>query len=502
VIDVGTDLMFRRRVPAAFQIVYAVAAVTVGGRLFLSGILKLFTVPWGAAKKWDCGVDWSAAQLFFDGISPYSEQGLRRIGLEGYGFGHPPTTPFWFLPLADLPWNAAAQCIAFVSEAALILLVALTVVQLRIWASFCTTLLLTGLVLHTTWMDEHLWAVQISSVIACMYVLSWYFLRQGRDYLAGIPLGVACTIKLFPGLVVFYLLLMKRWRSAVAAGATYLVVFAVMTRRFGLSSWPAFFKQQGPISHFWIDYPRNASVHGVILRAFHPSCEKPNVDPLTSVRELAKLTVLPPMRGSSVAWSAALLIVVVCGWLVLRAGKTRTDLDLGFALFSVTSAFVNPWIWEHYDVFLISPTLVALVYGWRFWSQRYKDWMARTVTGKSLANMTAGFASVLVLVAIVIWALHTDISIKEQLYATVWQKKLANLPIVPDEHRRLHFYEVVNWAPWPIVIGILMSLMASRLGLANRMRLSASPRSSICSAPTRLLALARHTGRRAMARRF
>ncbi|HKQ69221.1 MAG TPA: glycosyltransferase family 87 protein [Polyangiaceae bacterium] len=450
------DRRIQEWITAVYRIAYTVAATVIGGHLFITGILKLIQFPWTSASRWDCGVDWSAAKLYFAQISPYSEEGLRQIGLEGYGFGHPPTTSFWFLPLANLPWPSAAHFICVVAEAALVALVAITVVELRIWAPVATTLLVAGLVLQTTWMDSHIAVVQISSVIACMYVVSWYFFRRGRDYWAGIPLGIACTIKLFPGVVVAYLLMMRRWRSVAAALTTYFIVFAVMTRRFGLSSWTAFFKQQGPISHFWIDYPRNASLYGIVLRLFRPSCERPNNDPFTGVRDFAKLPELPPMKGSGLAFVMALLIVAACGWLVLRTSKTRATLDLGFALFSVASAFVNPWIWEHYNVILISPMLVAFVYSWRLWSERYREWAAGAANLKTLIWAGVGFVSAALVIAAVMGALDVDMTNMQ----VIWEAKAANLPVSRADHRKMHLYEVVNWAPWPLVMGVLMSFLA------------------------------------------
>jgi hypothetical protein len=52
----------------------------------------------------------------------------------------------------------------------------------------------------------------------------------------------------------------------------------------------------------------------------------------------------------------------------------------------------------------------------------------------------------------------------------VWGKKNAHEPVPSFLHRDLHLYEVFNWAPWPIVLGILMVLlwrMGARSGAAQ-----------------------------------
>src|SRR5690242_14738653 len=53
---------------------------------------------WSQAHANDGLVDWTAARYYLAGKSPYSAEALNELGT--YGFGHPPTTAFWFIPLA------------------------------------------------------------------------------------------------------------------------------------------------------------------------------------------------------------------------------------------------------------------------------------------------------------------------------------------------------------------------------------------------------------------
>jgi hypothetical protein len=444
--------------------VYTLAVLIVGVRYFVKGVVAFFGWPWHLAARWDCGVDWGAAKLFYQGISPYSPEGLQATGLEGYGFGHPPTTPFWFLPLTEMGWPQAAQLIGVASLVALGVLIGLSASQLRLWAPIPTTILVLGLLLQVSWMYDHILIVQISAIIACLLVLAWYCLGRNRDYSAGFCLGIACTLKLFPGVLVLYCALTRRWRAVAAAGAIYLFVAGVMTARFGLSSWRAFFKQQGPIAHFWADYPRNASLHGIILRIFRPACERPYVNGFAGVRDLAQMPSMPPMKGASLATAAAALLFLLCCFLVVRAPKTRAAFDLSMAMFIVLATFINPWIWEHYNVVLVMPMFVALVEAWRRWVERRAAWADGALGRNRFFVSTLGALVALALLGFVVWTFHIDMYLKETLYGSVWEKKNANLPVPRFLHRDLHLYEFFNWAPWPIVLGILMMLLATMNG--------------------------------------
>src|SRR5690349_6183235 len=44
-------------------------------------------------------IDWIGARAFWEHVNPFSIQGLLKYNILQYGFGHPPTAPFWFLPL-------------------------------------------------------------------------------------------------------------------------------------------------------------------------------------------------------------------------------------------------------------------------------------------------------------------------------------------------------------------------------------------------------------------
>ena len=79
--------------------------------------------------------------------------------------------------------------------------------------------LMVGLALCWPPFQEQMALGQWSLLIAASLIGCWALLRHGRDRLAGVLLGFACLIKLFPGLLIIYLL-RWRWWAAAAASAT------------------------------------------------------------------------------------------------------------------------------------------------------------------------------------------------------------------------------------------------------------------------------------------
>jgi hypothetical protein len=451
-----------RRPELAFvALAYKVAVLIAGLPLLFKGVEKVFTMDWSSAQRGDCAVDWEAARLFFQHKSPYSAEGLQALGVGDYGMGHPPTTSFWFLPFTDLSWPVTAQLVGALSVAAVIVTAALCAIELALPSPLSTAWLVAGLTLNAPWMADHLTLVQLSAAIGLLYAAAWYWLRRGSETMSGAAIGIACTLKLFPGVMIFYFAATRRWRAVVAAAAVYLPIALIVTSRYGLSSWPLFFKQQGPIAHYWIDHMRNASLHGIIIRLFRPCCEKVySTSPLVSVQELARLPHLPPMQGRGIAILVAVLVLGACIWLTARRPSIGVGQDLGYALFTVLSAFLNPWIWEHYDVILLLPLMLIVVTVCRQLKESYVSWASDEVDARALGLRVLWCVFAFASLAIVIWSFKVETITKERVYGALWGKKFAHEPVPSELHRSLHFYEVLNWLPWPIATGLLLGLLS------------------------------------------
>ncbi|MCU1278800.1 MAG: hypothetical protein JWM53_2346, partial [bacterium] len=197
----------------------------------------------------DCIINWLGARAWQRGIDVYSPAGLRWANLAS--FGHPPTTPLWYLPFTG--YGIFELNLLYGQLLMLMLLVHFILLarELRGPLPLVTALLGFALVSDTSWWAYHVAMIQISEPIALCYVLAWLFLRRERDLLAGVMIGLALSLKLYAGLLVLMLLFARRWRAAAAATAVYLAFAVAATARFGFGCWREFVKMLPATQSHW-----------------------------------------------------------------------------------------------------------------------------------------------------------------------------------------------------------------------------------------------------------
>ncbi len=423
-------------------LVCLVVAVVISVELLQDALPRYIPKNWVEAHEGDGLMDWKAARLALQHRSPYTPQGLRDVGLPS--FGHPPTTSFWFLPVAEFSKATAAAALNLSFWLALVVHVFLVLRELKYPAPVAGTALVCAAALSTKWLLYHWEAIQLSEHIAFTIVLAWYFLRRGQQTRAGIALGAAASLKLFPGLLIVFLLLARKWKAFIAASTTFLAITVVMLRLFSWDAWLLFFKQQGPIADFWVGFTRNASVHGIATRLVTPLCTGKS---------------LPTPLSTAGAIVASVLLLAMAIWLcrrpLKRAESEYRAIDLPFALFTLLSVFLNVWAWEHYYVLLIHPMLVLAREFWDYFRVRLRCWSDEQCSHWALvrallivSTSLASWLFVVKLLSLNLWS--------EEPIVSVWTATRGDWA-----HRHLHLVEVANWLPW--AIGLVLCLIWLRL---------------------------------------
>lgn len=384
-------------------------AALVAGAILLVVAARRIDRAVGAHFPADLVVDHRAANAFLDGYTPFSVAGARRAGLAELGptgIGHPPTTSLWLLPLARVRLETAARVLAWLSLATLIaeMVIAAALLELPLGLA----LLGAGFVALAPFYVYLSWLGQVSQLIAFAYFVAWWALRRGREVTAGVALGAACTMKLFPAVLVLWLAITRRWRALIAAAAVYVAAALVMTARFGLASWGVFFRAQREVANAWVANVANQSLHGVVQRLWaSPACELPG-------------PVAPEALALSVLLSIALL--------ALAARRARASLDLSFAAFAVLSVLTSQWAWPHYDVLFVLPAMIVAA------TLPAHDRRGRTL----IVVMLAGLA--------LSWGI--DVRAATVLQTALWAgDRRAHLP--------LHLVEVLSWLPSVLLFGVL-----------------------------------------------
>jgi hypothetical protein len=416
----------------AIRRVYLATAILVGLLLYAKAVPDL-RHAFQRMIPMDLSVDHRTARAYLDNYSPFTSEGEQRSGLAairiGIGYGHPPTTSFWALPLAPLEIRTAQAVLGGITFLLLLIEVVATLRLLASPAPLVTAWLAMGFLLSCPFMSYHVGVGQLSGVIGFLYFIAWWGGRKGNDLITGAALGAASTMKFFPGVMILFLVVTRRWRAVGVAACVYLGIAAVMTARFGLLSWTTFFAAQSRIADRWMGDIQNQSIYGIVSRMFEPVCV-PHGPVLRSAMLLAG------------ALSVILLGLAV--WCTRRTAQTPGSFDAAFALFAALSVVTSQWTWEHYTIIYVVPVIVL-------GAELYREFG----TGR---HRIATAAMAILLVGIVAsWQIN--IHLKQLLQKSVQGGNRA-------DHFALHLFDVLNWAPG-IALLISLFVVCRWLSLAN-----------------------------------
>ncbi len=163
--------------------------------------------------------------------------------------------------------------------------------------------------------------------------LAWLGLRDASprgERLAGIAVGVAAVVKVFPGLLLLWFLVTRRWQ-----GAAFVFVGVIATTLLALP-----FTGVQP----WLDYP-------TVLANL--SAPKDTTDTLAPTVWLA----------SYLDFTAARLIITGVGLVLLAWAALRLTARMSFTVAVLVSILVAPGLYHHYLAILVLPFLLLLAEG-------------------------------------------------------------------------------------------------------------------------------------------
>lgn len=410
------------RFRSAGRLLYVTAAALLGLYLLYTAVPRLNAAY--QAYPWDLVLDHSVGKAFAEGYNPYTSEGRKRAGLTHgpSAIAHPPSSAFWFVPLAaqndlrtsQIAWGWICTFFLLIELVALFPLV-------RAPAPLATAWLVFAYVLTMPFFVYHLKIGQLSAPVALLCFVGWSAARRGEDVLAGLALGAACTMKLFPGLLVFLFLLWRRWRVVIPAAAVYALVFVVTSARFGISAWTIFFANERLVSAEWMGNIQNQAVFGIVLRLFHPACGpigKPSAAPML------------------ISFAISLGLIALASWRALRA-RSQEARDLAFATFTVLALVTPQWTWEHYNVIYLLPMAIMATTLARAWKH-----------GASRVAVGSGFA--LLLAVLRSWRIPIDRKLALQ---TAYRRGTTAV------HAKLHLYEVLSWLPGFLLLALAGTLL-------------------------------------------
>ncbi|KAB1945479.1 DUF2029 domain-containing protein [Micromonospora sp. ALFpr18c] len=311
------------------RLVTVVALIAVLPALYLPGLVHNFfdLKIYMSAMDW-----WTAGNPLYDYVQPDRVQG------ELY-FTYPPFSALLLWPFGLLRLGATVTIFTVLTVLAVVLttrwLVTPVIARHDLPRAFTLTVAVL-LVLAVESTRETITFGQINMLLVVLILADLLFaVPQARRW-AGVGVGLATALKLFPGIFIVYLLATRRWRAAavasVTAAAATLLAAAVAPR----DSWRFWTHELWATERVGrTDYTGNQSLFGLLSRFTAP--EKPD----------------------RLLW--LLVVAVVAGyglWRAVRAARAGDPLT-GLTLTGLVGALVSPITWTHH-IYWFVPAVVLL----------------------------------------------------------------------------------------------------------------------------------------------
>jgi hypothetical protein len=293
----------------------------------------------------DYSIYYVSAYLLRQGENPYTTNltdPAARLGLVSRlpGATDPPTYLLMIEPLALLTPQSAYW--TWQALNALALTVSLWMLLGRGLRADLAIALVASAVIYPA-VINHFYYGQNKVQILLLLVLAMRFFESRRDAAAGVALALAALTRIFPLLLLGYLLIERRWRAMLFALATITGGMIVTGLAIGFGVEASFFKGFDTLtSTKVINYDTNVALGSFVSRLYWARF---GVDPGARIEALRHLTIA----------AAALGVIALTCIATLRTASRRDPDSRIYSLWVATSILLSPTAWIHYMVMLFIP---------------------------------------------------------------------------------------------------------------------------------------------------
>jgi len=326
-------------------VILAILLVVEGGWNFHDTVSRSSRTPTDFIQDYVAAIALSRGDSIYGvGITELAKQ---EIGYSGYENFHPPFHTLLVYPLLAFSHENAFLIFAGLTVLLIYLMVFALFREYQVpWRYTCLTFLVLPF-----WHPLYycLTNGQSSVLIAAGVIFGWILLRRGRDVLAGCCFGLSISIKLFPGLLLVYLLFRRQWRcllaSLVVTGVLALVSFVCVGFDDSMTYVTTIIAKD--VSD-WQGFPLNLSPSALIDRLLNRSSQL--TQPVMTLPTLA-IALQLLVNG---ALSAAFL------YLLYRKNKQQELNGILFSFTCVSMLLLSPITWVHIFPVLFLPVLVLV----------------------------------------------------------------------------------------------------------------------------------------------
>lgn len=322
----GVRLLFQPRVQRILLVtlLFVMLLVRVFQFLAFTGVIQ-----WG----YDLSAYWQAGQRVLDGASvyepfqlagPYSPQ-------QQFLYVYPPFLAVAVAPLVALVGDYRIANWLWAGLGAVLLVFSVVSVSRREGiARRGDLLLLVAAAFAFAPVVSELNIGNVHFLILGLLAGAWLGVTKGTprgEIGAGVLVGLAALIKVFPGVIIVWFILTGRWRAGVAAVGAMVVLVIATVPFVGIAP--------------WLDYP-------TVLANLGPPTEFTDV--------LAPTVWLSAVMPSLVAQA----LVTALGLAVVAWTARRRPAAISFAVAVTVSVLIAPALYPHYLVILVLPMVLAL----------------------------------------------------------------------------------------------------------------------------------------------
>lgn len=299
----------------------------------------------------DFSMHYFGTKAFFDHVSPYQGGGNFFIP-----HVYPPFTSIFFVPFMVFSYDAAEILWVGVSIAMYMVSIMLlfSLFNRRITGS--VEMFLFALLNFSYFPLKFTFGMgQVNTfVLLCISLFLYFTLKRRNEMFAGSVIAFSIAMKLFPILLLPYLLLRMKWRILVWFVATLAFVIFLSLLFFGYEIHAYFLNEVLPsLTGGWKDYYYNQSISGLV-------------------------SVLESDESNRKIWYQFLSGIFLLPVLVFLVVKRKNYLYC-VSLILITSLLINKFSWQHHYVLLI-PSLFILLFS-------AKGRMMRILVGVAYALM-------------------------------------------------------------------------------------------------------------------
>jgi hypothetical protein len=258
---------------------------------------------------------------------------------------HPPPAVLLALPLGRLDYRSAVLAWNLLSFVALAVSLWLVAWQLRVPFTVWSLLPTLTLLILCSPLRSQIVLGQWNLVLLLLITAAWAADRSGHPVWAGVLVGAAAAVKLFPGFLLLYFLLQGRWRALAAGVGCFLVITLTTAGVLGLDTYQVYATQVVPAV--------DASHRGTWANVSLPGFWSKLFDPGHGSANLVALRDSPALARAAGLVSCA-VVTGLLAWLVYRA-RSQPQRDRAFGLAVITMVLVSPISWDHYLLLLLVP---------------------------------------------------------------------------------------------------------------------------------------------------